>query len=105
MSNTEMQTVTLSTPLERGKTKITEVLIRKPKGGDLRGLSLMQVASSDYDTMVKLLPRISEPVIHKHDLDDMEVSDLMDISMGVAGFFIKGEKPSLDTSPQDIPTK
>ena len=105
MSNKDIQNIPLSNAIERGKTKISEVLIRKPKGGDLRGLSLMLVAQSDYDTMVKLIPRVSEPVIHKHDLDDMDVSDLMDVTMGVASFFVKGEMPSLAMSQSDTPTE
>lgn len=98
MKKNDMKTVPLSSSIERGKTKINEVLIRKPQGGDLRGLSLMLVAQSDYDTMVKLIPRVSEPVIHKHDLDTMDVDDLMDIGMAVAGFFVKAENPSQVTT-------
>lgn len=100
MSDTEFKTIELSQPIKRGDKKtIDSISVRKPKGGDLRGLSLMQVAQSDYDTIVQLLPRISDPVIHKNDINDMQVDDLMDVSMAVAGFFIKSEKLSPVTAP------
>lgn len=105
MSTPEIKTVELESHIVRGKQKIKEVRLRKPKGGDLRGLSLMQVSLADYNTVTQLLPRITDPVIHKHDLDEMGLDDLMELSMEVASFFVKGEMPSLATSQLDIPTK
>ena len=40
MSKAELKTVKLETPIKRGETEITVVKLRKPKAGELRGLSL-----------------------------------------------------------------
>ena len=36
-------TITLDTPLTRGETEITELRLRKPTSGELRGVSLADV--------------------------------------------------------------
>ncbi|MGO2506323.1 MAG: phage tail assembly protein [Psychrobacter alimentarius] len=100
MSDIKFETVELSKPIKRGeKSTINSFTVRKPQGGDLRGLSLMLVAQADYDTAVKLIPRITDPVIHKHELDGMGSDDIMDAALKISGFFLKSEKPSPVTAP------
>ena len=41
------QTVTLDEPLIRGKSLITEIQLRKPKSGELRGVSLIELGNMD----------------------------------------------------------
>lgn len=105
--NKEFKTVTLSNPIKRGdKGKAIEsVDVRKPMGGDLRGLSLLQIAQSDVDSLSQLLPRVTSPVVHKHDIAQMEAADLMEFGLAVSGFFMKQDKPSQDTQSEPTPTE
>lgn len=89
-------TVELETPIVRGDQKITEVKIRKPGSGELRGTTLVDVAQMDVTTLVKLLPRITTPVLTEADVIGMDAADLMSIASEVSGFLLgKGKRASL----------
>lgn len=87
----DFTTITLDTPITRGKTTIAEVVLRNPKGGDLRGLTLIDVSMSKFDALSTLIPRISQPIIHAQDLKDMSAADIFALGIGVVGFFVKAE--------------
>lgn len=99
MSNTEMQTIELDYPIIRGtgdKTKsIKEFTLRRPMGGDLRGQSLIDVSMAKVDALAVVLPRISNPVIHEHEVKSMDAADLMDVGLTIAGFFTKAKYQAL----------
>ena len=79
-------TVKLDEPIKRGEKLINEIQLRRPKSGALRGLSLINVANMEASTLLKLLPRISEPALTEHDINNMDPSDLTALGMEVAGF-------------------
>lgn len=79
-------TVKLDEPIKRGEKLINEIQLRRPKSGALRGLSLINVANMEVSTLLKLLPRISEPALTEHDINNMDPSDLTALGMEVAGF-------------------
>tara|TARA_B100000678_G_scaffold251859_1_gene227515 strand:+ start:98 stop:436 length:339 start_codon:yes stop_codon:yes gene_type:complete len=83
------ETVTLTSPFTRGDTEIREVVIREPKAGELRGLSVRELLSADYDAVAKLLPRITEPVVHQADLNagNVSVADLATMMGTISLFF------------------
>lgn len=83
-----IRTITLDKPISRGGTAIETVTIRKPEGGALRGLSLALLGQADYDTLEKLIPRITSPVIHKEDISSgaLDSADLMQISIEIMDF-------------------
>tara|TARA_B100000678_G_scaffold87599_1_gene72832 strand:- start:3058 stop:3402 length:345 start_codon:yes stop_codon:yes gene_type:complete len=84
-------TVTLDEPIKRGETIITEVTLKRPMGGALRGLSLAKLMNeAEFDEHIKLLPRISTPQITKADWDSGNLSpaDLMQIVGEVSLFFV-----------------
>lgn len=41
------KTVQLDTPIKRGKTEITEIVLRKPQSGALRGTRLQAIMDMD----------------------------------------------------------
>ena len=87
MQNTDIETVTLDTPIVRGDTVISQITIRKPKAGALRGLSLTDVLKLEFDAIAKLVPRVASPVLVEHDLADMDLADFTKVATAVVGFF------------------
>ena len=53
------KTIQLDTPIKRGKTEITEIVLRKPQSGALRGTRLQAVMEMDVASMMTVIPRIS----------------------------------------------
>ena len=78
--------IKLKTPLKRGESLITTLTIRKPNTGSLRGCRLSAVLNSDVDSLVMLLPRITEPALTEHDIAQMDVRDLVNCASEVVGF-------------------
>ncbi len=80
--------IKLQYPLEQeGDTKLTEVTLRKPKAGELRGLQLSLIQMQDVDAMMTLIPRISE--LREKDLHNLEMEDFSTISVETLGFFVQ----------------
>lgn len=94
-NNVEMPTIELDYPIKRGtgdkQKEIKEFTLRRPMGGDLRGQSLIDISMAKVDSIAVVLPRISNPVIHEHEVKSMNASDLMDVGLAIAGFFTKAK--------------
>lgn len=73
--------------LGAGAQVIKQITIRKPYAGEMRGLSLQDIVSSEVDTISTLLPRITSPIIHKQMVDELDPVDLNVISRGIVSFF------------------
>ncbi len=80
--------ITLDTAIVRGETKIESIKLRKPKSGELRGLSMVDIAKLEVDTIHTLIPRISEPVLTEAEVQELEPSDLFAISTEIASFLL-----------------
>lgn len=80
-----MQTITLKTPLKRGEKEISSVQIREPKGGELRGISLSEMAEMKTDIVLTLLPRISTPSLTEEEGEQIGGLDLMKIGAAILG--------------------
>ena len=80
--------VTLDNPVERGGEKIVDVTVRKPKGGDLRGAKLTDLYSADVVAMSIVLPRITEPMIHRQEFMDMDGEDIAQLAGEVINFLL-----------------
>ncbi|MGV8925689.1 MAG: phage tail assembly protein [Ewingella sp.] len=80
--------VSLSSPIQRGKTEIKEITIteamRQP--GCLRGLKLYDVLQSDVDSLFKLLPRVTEPALMEVEIVSMNNADFVALATAVTGF-------------------
>ena len=79
-------TVTLECPITRGATTITQLHLRKPKAGALRGINLAELLQLRAEAVMVLLPRITEPTLLKHEVENMEPVDLIACATEVVNF-------------------
>jgi len=82
-------TVTLDTPIIRGKTVIDSITLRKPQSGELRGVQLVELLNMDVATLIKILPRISSPGITAPEAASMDPADLLACGSKIAGFLLQ----------------
>jgi hypothetical protein len=83
--------VTLEEPIQRGEQVITTLTLRRPKAGELRGISLTDLAQLDVGALARLLPRISEPTLTSADVDNLDPADIMKLGTEVVGFLLPSE--------------
>nr|WP_249172070.1 phage tail assembly protein [Burkholderia vietnamiensis] len=81
-------TLTLDTPLERGNQTIDKITLRKPRSGELRGVSLSDLVSLDVAALSKVLPRISSPTLTEADVANIDPADLVQLGGIFAGFLM-----------------
>lgn len=86
---TTPSTITLDVPIQRGSTTITEITLRKPNAGELRGLSLQRLHQADADELLKLLPRITVPSLTPHECAQLDPADLSEAGGVVISFLLK----------------
>ena len=84
----EHKTVTLDQAIQRGDTTITEVQLRKPKAGEMRGLNMTDVVQMDVNALTKLLPRITTPILTEAEIGNMDPADLMQLGSEVSTFLV-----------------
>ncbi|MFV0662775.1 phage tail assembly protein [Denitromonas sp.] len=80
--------VPLDTPITRGEQEITEVTLRKPDSGALRGTNLADLLQMNVDALVTVVPRISTPTLNSIEVQGMDPADLVQIGKEVAGFLL-----------------
>lgn len=97
------ETITLAEPIKRGEQVIKTITLRKPKAGELRGgISLQDLMTCDITTILKVLPRISDPVLTPTECDNLDVGDLTEIGGTIRGFFMTvAEKKMLEAMIAD----
>lgn len=78
--------ITLETPIKRGDELIKTLTLTKPNAGTLRGVSLADVASSDVNALIKVLPRMTYPALTEAEIIRLELPDMMTIAAKVIGF-------------------
>ncbi|EFB3416576.1 phage tail assembly protein [Escherichia coli] len=85
------KTIQLDTPIKRGKTEITEIVLRKPQSGALRGTRLQAIMDMDMDVnaMMTVIPRISSPALTAQEIAEMDPADLTAMSVEVVTFLLK----------------
>jgi hypothetical protein len=94
------QTVTLDTPIKRGDQIITELTLRKPSSGELRGIALTDLLQMNVTSLTKILPRLTSPSLTEQDVGRMDPADLVQLGSQVADFLLpKASKP--DQSPAE----
>lgn len=82
-------TVPLDEPIVRGTQKITEVTLRKPISGELRGVTLLDLIQMDVLALRKVLPRITTPSLTDIEVGRMDPADLMACATVVSGFLLQ----------------
>lgn len=79
-------TVPLQEPVVRGAETFANVQLMKPRVGDLRGLSLAELLMCQADAVATLLPRITAPTLHKHEVDALDPADFVAFGSEVVAF-------------------
>jgi hypothetical protein len=82
------ETVKLSTPIVRGELTIATLILRKPRAGELRNLSMRDILTSDVTALLTLIPRVSAPPLTSHEVDELEADDFTEITGAIRGFFM-----------------
>lgn len=88
--------VFLDTPVVRGAQTIGSVIVRKPRSGELRGVSLIALLQMDVVALQTVLPRITVPTLTKPEVAELEPSDLLQIGTEVSNFLL----PKADRTPE-----
>ncbi len=88
MTEPVFKTIILDTPITRGDKTITEIQIRKPKAGELRGVSISSLMQIDVTELTKVLPRITTPTLTDNELRNMDVADLTQAGLEVSDFLL-----------------
>ncbi len=81
-----IEKVTLKNPIGKGDKKITQLEIRKPQAGELRGIAMTDVYRMDVEAYDVLLPRIATPTLNKNQIGEMSFEDISEIMGKVVGF-------------------
>ncbi|MEP9341192.1 phage tail assembly protein [Enterobacter kobei] len=82
------KTVKLDTPIMRGKTEITEIVLRKPQSGALRGTRLQAIMDMDVGAMMTVIPRISTPALTALEMAELDPADLTAMAVEVVTFLL-----------------
>ena len=98
--NPNQEVITLDTPIIRGETEIKEITLRKPMSGELRGVSLIELAQMDVLSLRKVLPRISTPSLTDHEIGRMDPADLLACGIVVSGFLQQKGDKALESQPE-----
>lgn len=86
---TQHTTVDLDTPLRRGETEIHTINLRKPLGGALRGVKVVDLLNLDLVAASKVVPRISDPVVTEQEFLTMQAEDCTAIAGEIAAFLLQ----------------
>lgn len=88
--------IDLAKPIKRESGAVEKVQVRKPYGGELRGLEIGSIIRGDYDQVKVLLSRSTVPLLQIHEVEKLDPFDLGALSGTLTGFFI--QRPSKDSS-------
>lgn len=86
--NPDVREVVLDVPIKRPNGELRRVLVRRPSSGALRGLSLVELLHMNVTAIHTILPRITEPMIHKQEVHLLDPADLVALGTEVAGFLV-----------------
>ena len=81
-------TVVLDEPLTRGETTISEIVVRKPNSGALRGVRLAALIEMDVDSAMLVLPRVTTPALTKSEILMMNPADMMGLTKELVLFLL-----------------
>jgi Phage tail assembly chaperone proteins, E, or 41 or 14 len=85
-------TVKLSQPLAIDGKEVDHVVLHRPRPGELRGLSLISVLQMDFNTMIRLIPRVSEPSLNGCAVATMQVVDFVKFATEIVLLFVPNEE-------------
>ncbi len=80
-------TVTLSSSLDGGETP-HQIILSRPTVGALRGLQLATLQMQDVNALIKLLPRITTPLLTPDQVANLPAHDFAQLANHVSLFFL-----------------
>ncbi|HEY4544878.1 MAG TPA: phage tail assembly protein [Pedomonas sp.] len=89
VTTADVRTVNLDNPIQRGETAIDTLQLRKPGAGELRGLTIADLARLDVAAILTLLPRITTPPISPAEAAALSIEDLFACSTEVGDFLLQ----------------
>lgn len=93
--------IPLAQPIKRGKDTVKSITLRRPGSGELRGLKLADLVQGDVTSVIRLLPRISQPTLVDQEAAAMDVYDLTNCADQIAVFLqTPPQKPAAEASPE-----
>lgn len=92
----DVETITLDAPIQRGKSAVSEVTIRKPLSGALRGVGLIDLLNMDAQALQKVLPRVTEPALSESEVRKLDVADLLQLGSRMS-IFLLGKRAQDET--------
>ena len=81
------KTIQLKETITREGGDVTAVTLREPMPGELRGLKLAEVLMMDVASLIKLIPRISDPALTEAEVAKMSARDFTQVGAAVVIFF------------------
>ncbi|CAB5719376.1 Phage tail protein E [Delftia tsuruhatensis] len=88
LASGDAREITLDVPLRRPGGELVKVLVRRPNAGALRGLSLVELLHMNVTALQTLLPRVTEPMLHKAEVLQLDPADLVTLGTEVASFLV-----------------
>lgn len=88
MADTVIVPLELEEGIKRGEETLTKFQVRRPMGGELRGLAIIDILRQEYSAVSKLAPRITMPPITEPDVATLSPADLMTLGSAFADFFM-----------------
>src|SRR3989442_313676 len=103
LASGDAREITLDVPLKRPGGDLARVLVRRPNAGALRGLSLVELLHMNVTALQTLLPRVTEPMLHKAEVLQLDPADLVTWVREVAFFWVpkaqREQSPSAKRTP------
>lgn len=93
-------TVKLSRPVKIDGKQVTQITLREPGTGEMRGLKLTELFQGSVNQLLLLIPRISTPHLTQDQIAAMPVRDAAALFGGVMGFFTDGEEEAAPAMPE-----
>lgn len=82
------ESITLETPITRGETQLSELQVRKPGTGELRGVSLLELMQMHTDSLIKVIPRVTVPPLVAHEAAALDPADMVQLGTALIGFLL-----------------
>lgn len=81
-------TIVLETPIAREGGDVVTLTLRRPGSGEMRGLSMVRLGQMEVTELLKLLPRITSPVLTDLECAAIDPADMMEICSELGDFLL-----------------
>ncbi|WP_372053253.1 phage tail assembly protein (plasmid) [Tistrella mobilis] len=98
---TDTVTIRLDTPVTVDGVPTDQIVLTRPRIGQLRGVKLLDVYQMEVGAVAELISRTSTPVLDPAVIDGFDPADFTRLCVGLLGFFGSGSG-STPTNSQPI---